>query len=94
MAEPSQNIYFLENWVLNLRNAPKTKMWAKWFLRKPNLKHSDIDMAINRQHYSGRWDGGYSQGWRGGGRLIMIMLHMVFSAEGIDPLSKQSSLMD
>lgn len=29
---------FLENWVLNLRNVSVTKIWAKWFLRKPNLE--------------------------------------------------------
>lgn len=45
MEECSQKMLFLENWVLNLRNASATKMWAKWFLRKPNLeteRHQDV----------------------------------------------------
>lgn len=86
MVEFSQNMLFLENRVLNLRNVSETEMWAKWFLRKSSLESDTKTVwTINREHYDGRWD--LHTGRQEWGCLTVIMLLMMWSAEMTDPLS-------
>lgn len=77
---------FLENWVLNPRNAFKTKMWAKWFPRKlgnsltPRLFRLSVESIVVGD---GMLNCTRERGGGGEGCLLTIVLLMIRSADMI-----------